>query len=57
MDDDATITPYSDGPYIVRGNFRITDQNGNAIETGRRRSRCVTAGARRSGPSATARTS
>src|SRR6476659_5146042 len=36
MDDEATITPYCDGPYILRGNFRITDQDGNAIEAGGR---------------------
>ena len=36
MEDEATITPYVDGPYIVRGNFRITDQDGNEIEPGRR---------------------
>jgi CDGSH-type Zn-finger protein len=36
MDDDALITPYPDGPYIVRGNFRIADQDGNEIEPGRR---------------------
>ena len=36
MDDDATITPYRDGPYILRGNFQLTDQEGNAIDAGRR---------------------
>jgi CDGSH-type Zn-finger protein len=35
MQDEATITPYPDGPYIVRGNFRISDQDGNEIEPGR----------------------
>ena len=35
-DDDATITPYRNGPYIVRGRFTVTDQDGNAIETPRR---------------------
>ena len=34
--DDATITPYRDGPYIVRGNFRVLDQNGNRIDTRRK---------------------
>ena len=29
------ITPYRDGPYIVRGDFELTDQDGNAIEPGR----------------------
>jgi CDGSH-type Zn-finger protein len=36
VEDEATITPYVDGPYIVRGNFRITDQDGNPIDAGRR---------------------
>jgi CDGSH-type Zn-finger protein len=36
VDDEATITPYCDGPYIVRGAFRITDQDGNPIEPGRK---------------------
>jgi len=31
----ARITPYRDGPYIVRGDFTITDQHGNAIDPGR----------------------
>ena len=29
------ITPYRDGPLLVRGDFRIQDQDGNEIETGR----------------------
>jgi CDGSH-type Zn-finger protein len=32
---DATITPYRDGPLIVRGNFRLVDQDGNEIDPGR----------------------
>jgi CDGSH-type Zn-finger protein len=36
VEDEAIITPYCDGPYIVRGNFRITDQDGNPIEPGRK---------------------
>lgn len=31
----ATITPYRDGPLIVRGNFRLTDQDGAEIDSGR----------------------
>ena len=31
----ATITPYRDGPLIVRGNFRLVDQNGEDIDPGR----------------------
>jgi CDGSH-type Zn-finger protein len=36
MDEDATITPYRDGPLLVRGPFRLSDQDGNEIEIGRR---------------------
>jgi CDGSH-type Zn-finger protein len=36
MDDTATITPYRDGPLLVRGPFRLSDQDGNEIEVGRR---------------------
>ena len=36
MDDDATITPYRDGPYILRGDFKLTDQDGNEIDRRRR---------------------
>jgi CDGSH-type Zn-finger protein len=32
----ATITPYRDGPLIVRGDFRLVDQDGVAIDPGRR---------------------
>lgn len=34
--DKARITPYKDGPLLVRGDFELTDQEGNAIETNRR---------------------
>jgi CDGSH-type Zn-finger protein len=30
------ITPYRDGPLLVRGPFSITDQDGNEIEVHRR---------------------
>jgi CDGSH-type Zn-finger protein len=33
--DGATITPYRDGPLIVRGTFRLLDQDGNEIDPGR----------------------
>jgi CDGSH-type Zn-finger protein len=36
MDEPARITPYRDGPYLVRGNFVITDQDGNEIDARRR---------------------
>ena len=32
----ATITPYRDGPLIVRGDFRLVDQDGQEIDPGRR---------------------
>jgi CDGSH-type Zn-finger protein len=35
-DDGATITPYRDGPLIVRGNFLLVDPDGNEIDPGRR---------------------
>ena len=31
----ATITPYRDGPLIVRGTFRLLDQDGAEIDPGR----------------------
>ena len=36
MDEPARITPYRDGPYLVRGNFVITDQDGREIDARRR---------------------
>jgi CDGSH-type Zn-finger protein len=35
MDDETVITPYRDGPLLVRGPFRLTDQDGNDIEVRR----------------------
>ena len=32
----ATITPYRDGPLLVRGDFRLVDQAGVEIDPGRR---------------------
>ena len=34
-DAEAVITPYRDGPLVVRGEFRLQDQDGNAIDPGR----------------------
>jgi CDGSH-type Zn-finger protein len=34
-DGGTTITPYRDGPLIVRGDFRLLDQDGNEIDPGR----------------------
>jgi CDGSH-type Zn-finger protein len=31
----VTITPYRDGPLLVRGPFTLLDQDGNEIEVGR----------------------
>lgn len=33
--EEATITPYRDGPLLVRGPFRLLDQDGEAIEVDR----------------------
>ena len=30
------VTPYRNGPYLVRGPFELTDQDGNPIATSRR---------------------
>lgn len=32
----ARLTPYKDGPYLLRGGFVLTDQDGNEIATTRR---------------------
>jgi CDGSH-type Zn-finger protein len=32
---DVVITPYRDGPLIVRGPFKLSDQDGNEIAAGR----------------------
>lgn len=34
--DPATITPYPDGPYLVRGDFTVLDQDGNELPLERR---------------------
>jgi CDGSH-type Zn-finger protein len=34
-DQGATITPYRDGPLIVRGDFRLVDADGVEIDPGR----------------------
>ncbi len=33
--DPVTITPYRDGPLLVRGDFRLVDQDGHEIDPGR----------------------
>ena len=35
-DRNAVLTPYPDGPLVLRGSFRITDVDGNEILPGRR---------------------
>ena len=35
-DDRAEITPYRDGPLIVRGDFVLRDEQGQEIDPGRR---------------------
>jgi len=32
----VTITPYRDGPYIVRGSFKVLDDAGRELALGRR---------------------
>jgi CDGSH-type Zn-finger protein len=34
-DDPAIITPYRDGPLVVRGPFRLVDQEGREIDVER----------------------
>ena len=34
-DEQTTITPYRDGPLLVRGPFRLVDQDGHPIERDR----------------------
>jgi CDGSH-type Zn-finger protein len=34
-DERVTITPYRDGPLIVRGDVDLRDQDGNPIDAGR----------------------
>jgi CDGSH-type Zn-finger protein len=35
-DSQTTITPYRNGPYLIRGPFAIVDQDGNEIAVKRR---------------------
>ena len=35
MDDEVVITPYRDGPLLVRGPFTLRDQDGAEIDAGR----------------------
>ena len=35
MNDGVVITPYRDGPLLVRGPFTLRDQDGSTIDVGR----------------------
>jgi CDGSH-type Zn-finger protein len=35
VSEDTIITPYRDGPLLVRGPFRLVDQDGQAIDNDR----------------------
>jgi CDGSH-type Zn-finger protein len=35
-DSTTKITPYRNGPYLIRGPFVMVDQDGNEIKVGRR---------------------
>ncbi|MEA2497647.1 MAG: hypothetical protein QOH26_52 [Actinomycetota bacterium] len=48
--DDARITPYEDGPLLVRGQFELVDQDGNAIEVTRKTIALCRCGRSRSKP-------
>jgi CDGSH-type Zn-finger protein len=36
MADEVSITPHEDGPYLVRGPFKLVDTDGNEIDPGRK---------------------
>ncbi len=46
----ARITPYRDGPYLIRGEFTLTDQDGNPVETRRETIALCRCGASRTKP-------
>lgn len=35
-DEPAVVTPYEDGPLVVRGRFELLDQQGRPIDAGRK---------------------
>ena len=47
---EARITSYPDGPYLVRGEFELTDANGEVIETRRKTIALCRCGASRTKP-------
>jgi CDGSH-type Zn-finger protein len=46
----ARITPYPDGPYLVRGEFEVTDANGEVIDARRKTIALCRCGASRTKP-------
>jgi CDGSH-type Zn-finger protein len=46
----AVITPYEDGPYLIRGTFSVCDQEGNPIDVARRTVALCRCGRSRSRP-------
>jgi len=46
----AKITPYKNGPYLIRGEFEVVDQDGNPIEIRRRTIALCRCGASRMKP-------
>jgi len=46
----ARITPYPDGPYLIRGTFELTDADGQVIETRRKTIALCRCGASRTKP-------
>jgi CDGSH-type Zn-finger protein len=47
---DARITPYPNGPYLVRGAFEVTDADGRVIEMRRKTVALCRCGASRTKP-------
>jgi CDGSH-type Zn-finger protein len=46
----ARLTPYRNGPYLVRGEFELTDQDGRVIEARRETIALCRCGASRTKP-------
>jgi CDGSH-type Zn-finger protein len=46
----SRITPYPDGPYLVRGEFEVTDANGEVIDARRKTIALCRCGASRTKP-------
>jgi CDGSH-type Zn-finger protein len=46
----ADVTPYPDGPYLLRGDFTLTDPDGNEIDARRRTVALCRCGASRRKP-------